>query len=157
MRNVVLIFGLLAALSLSLVATAGGKGALETTLFVGKVVPDDKLPGETRVYPDGAPVGFVVFNTTANDTMNVTVQVQDGAPDTTFVARLVPKSWGDPEVASALLTTNKKGKGQVHFSVPIPAGIKRVDGTVWSKVTLTSGGEVPIGYATELEYVPLKK
>jgi len=121
-------------LGLTFLVHAGGNGAVKTSLNVGKIF------GPTHTEVAGPSVGKVIFSPMATGMMNVTVQVKDGKPKTTFECYVVPPArWvGDRK----MLTLNKQGKGTTHLKVAF------ADPLHWIKVVVINRDE-GIVYVTE--------
>jgi len=120
MRKAVSVVALVAvvALVLGVAAQAAGNGATKADLLIG-YYPDG---GHSEIADPPTAVGDVIFNATGNGMMQVTVSLQDGAPDTTFQVFLVPQAtWGTlVEQGLLTMTTNGKGKASIHLARPIP-------------------------------------
>lgn len=102
---------ILCALLLSFGVQAGGKGAVTVNLYEAE--DDDR----GHAQPTGVDAGDVVVNTTSADTLQITVQLKDGVPDTPLGAYLVPRPLWGPQQA---VTTNGSGKATLHFEEDIP-------------------------------------
>ena len=141
--HVLLPFFALALLSMPFLVQAGGMGAVKADLDVAEVYyigpPENPL---TRTRPVGPTVGQVIFSPTASEKMNITVQIKNGAPDTTFeIYAIPPGSWA-PDGDRQEVTLNKKGKATVHLQVQIP------EPGMFIKVSMMTADE-SIAYCTE--------
>lgn len=119
MRKVwsLIVVAALVALALGVSAQAGGNGATKVDLLVG-YYPG---PGEySEIVDPPTWVGDVVFNPTAGGTIQVTINLKDGAPETTFQVFVVPlDTWGQLPDQGYTMTTNKQGKATLHFARPL--------------------------------------
>ena len=122
------------------VVQAGGNGAVKADLDVAEVYTNSA--GQIRTRPIGPTIGTVIFSPTSSGMMNITVQVKDGAPNTTFQCYAIPPgSWG-PDGDRTEVTLNKQGKATVHLQVTIP------DPGVFIKVSLMNEDQT-LAYCTE--------
>ena len=106
-KSVVLATLLIAALTFVASVSAGGKGAV-------KVEFDPN-------------VGWVILNTTANGKLDATAHLDNGVPNEDFVVTVRVRyedGTADQFTDIATLSTNGKGKGNVHVQVDFnpPAG-----------------------------------
>lgn len=133
---VLLPLAIVVPLGMAILAQAGGNGAVQTNLEVGEIL------GPTHTEVVGPPVGKVIFSPTASGMMNVTVQVKDGEPDTTFECYVVPPAQWPPDGDRTTLTLNKQGKGTAHLQVEM------ADPAYWIKVVVINR-DLEIAYVTE--------
>jgi hypothetical protein len=127
-------------------AQAGGNGATKVDLLVGEY-PDS---GYSQVKEPPIWVGDVIFNPTASGLMQVTINLKDGAPETTFQVFAVPLgTWGALADQGYTMTTNKQGKATLHFARPIPDGL---DENAYIKVVVRVSRDGPV-YVTRQHYL----
>lgn len=140
---------ILLALMIGVSAQAGGKGALKVDLYEASPYvfwanyPDMPEIFIGRTVADGDVAGFVIFTPTAKDTMQITIKLENGPPNTTFDVNVVPGNWGSPP--DLTLTTNGQGKGTAHVGLDIP-DLYLEDGVASVKVNLHGDGA---HYATD--------
>ena len=135
----------LALLSMPFLVQAGGMGAVKADLDVAEIYyveRGDPPEWVTRTMPIGPTVGQVIFSPTASGKMNITVQIKDGEPGTTFECYAIPPGSWTPDGDRTVVTLNKKGKATVHLQVQIP------DPGVFIKVSMMTEDE-SLAYGTE--------
>jgi hypothetical protein len=120
---------------------AAGKGAVKTGLFERQEGDAEDGPGS------GDQHGFAVLNTTAGDTLNVTVAVKAGEPETEYNVLVIVD--GNSNAVGAL-TTDEDGNGNGHFKLDVSSS---EGDTVGVQVVVENEGAA---YASATEAVPLK-
>lgn len=135
---------------LAVVVEAGAVGAVKVDLQTADFYKNPA--GDWRTNPVDPVVGKVKFSPTNGGTLNVTVQVKDGHPSTTFECYLIPPDRWTPDGDRHMVTLNKKGKGTIHFKVDMWDGAPDV---VWVEVNIinVSDPDNPIGYTTPHVYL----
>ncbi|MHC4973998.1 MAG: hypothetical protein ACYTG3_16870 [Planctomycetota bacterium] len=131
-------------LGMTFLAQAGGKGALKVSFEVAEIY---YVNGRVRTRVSGIAVGRVIFSPTASGMMNVTVQVKDGKPETTFECYVIPPSSWAPDGDRTMVTLNKKGKGTFHLQVETPDSVDFI-----KVVMMNYDGSEPCGYTTDRIY-----
>ena len=137
----------LVALALGVSAEAGGNGATKVDLLVGVYPNPAPGGGNSEIADPPTKVGDVIFNTTAKGKLEVTINLEDGQPNTYFPqVFLVPLGiWGSLADQGYSMTTNKQGKATLHFSRPIPDGL---DETAFVKAIVRVSRQGPV-YVTD--------
>jgi hypothetical protein len=106
---------------------------------------------EAGVFPTPKKFGFVVLDTPGNEgTVSGEIALKRAAPNTEYVGIFVDQSTGSlctPSPIATSITTNKKGNGNLHFSVErVPSATK-----FWVGMTSASSSETIGSSSVELD------
>jgi hypothetical protein len=152
MRRLFLSFSLalaLSALGASSALAEAPEGAQKAPLYGPEAA--NAFSCEAGVFPTPKTFGFVVLNTPGNEaTVSGEIALKHAAPNTEYVGVFVDQSTGPfctPSPTGANITTNKKGNGNLHFSVErVPTATK-----FWVGMTSASGSETIGSSSVELD------
>ena len=152
MRRLLLSFALalgLSALGASSALAAAPEGAQKAPLYGPNAASGFSC--ESGVFPTPKQFGFVVLNTPGNEaTVSVEVALKRAAPNTEYIHVFVDQSTGPfctVSFATSNITTNKKGNGNLHFTVErVPTATK-----FWVGMTSASFSETIGSSSVELD------
>jgi hypothetical protein len=137
------------ALSASAALAQAPEGAQKAPLYGPEAA--NAFSCEAGVFPTPKTFGFVVLSTPGNEaTVSVEIALKHAAPDTEYVGVFVDQSTGllcTGIPAGKSITTNKKGNGNLHFSVErVPSATK-----FWVGMTSASASETIGSSSVELD------
>jgi hypothetical protein len=137
------------ALSASAALAQAPEGAQKAPLYGPEAA--NAFSCEAGVSPTPTTFGFVVLDTPGNEgTVSGEIALKRAAPNTEYIGVFVDQSTGPfctPSPVSGSITTNKKGNGNLHFSVErVPSATK-----FWVGMTSVSGSETIGSSSVELD------
>src|ERR1700740_265478 len=139
----------LSALGASSALAEAPEGAQKAPLYGPEAA--NAFSCEAGVFPTPKTFGFAVLNTPGNEaTVSGEIALKHAAPNTEYIGVFVDQSTGalcTPSPVTGVITTNKKGNGNLHFSVErVPSATK-----FWVGMTSASGTETIGSSSVELD------